>query len=430
MDMGSYEKAMWASDPMGPTRKDRASGAFYPYIPDKLSGTEISLSMDAARSCERAAVALSGLDVRSRYVTTAESLSHMLLRSEALSSSRIEGLEMNVRRLLEVEALNELGVSHRANSVEEEVLGNIEAMREAMNIGTRSEVMTLDDVLSMHAALLRHTRLAEYGGALRTTQNWIGGSWYNPLGARYVPPIAERVELLMTDLVSFLETSQLPVVATAAIAHAQLETIHPFVDGNGRTGRALVHAVLRRGGLSTRVVAPISLVLLALKGQYYEALESYRFDSNDESSRTISQTASSWIEFFCHAVQLACERACAYDERMMAVRGRWEAAVHPRLGSATQQLLDALPGNPVISVRSVVRITGKSYPAARAAVRMLEESGILVQTSKNRKSGLYAAREVLDEFTLYERALATSVGDTRMERPVRRVPQRPRNVSL
>ena len=423
--MGVYETAIWESDPLAPTRQDRTSGIYHPYIPDALCNTSISLSADAAGSCERAAVALAELDARARYVTAAESLSHVLLRSEALSSSRIEGLEMNVRRLLELEALIELDVPHRVDSKESEVLGTIEAMHEAIALGSRTDRMTTSDVCQMHDALLRDTRLKDVGGKFRTSQNWIGGSWYNPLGATYVPPRPEHVVPLMEDLVRFVNESQLPVLARAAIAHAQLETIHPFADGNGRCGRALIHAVLRANRMETRTVVPISLVLLTLRDQYYSALAAYRYDGHGEDGGAQSDAISHWVEFFCHAVCLACERAQEFEDGMVGLRHSWELRVRPRANSATSLLLDALPGNPVISVASAARLTNRSYPAARAAVRALEAEGILFQSSKNRKSGLYAAKEVLDAFTLYERSLATASGSTRLEHPARHVPQRP-----
>jgi hypothetical protein len=158
--------------------------------------------------------------------------------------------------------------------------------------------------------------------------------------------------------------------------------------------------------------------------QYYAGLESYRFDEGREP-RTLAEAASTWVEFFCFAVERACERADAFERSMEQLRVRWGELVRARSGSATELLLDALPGNPVVSIASAVRLTGRSYPAARGAVRALEEAGVLYQSSKNRKSGLYVAKDVIDEFTRYERALATVSGDTRQERPVRRVPQRP-----
>lgn len=109
-------------------------------------------------------------------------------------------------------------------------------------------------VVSIHQRLLTGTRLEEYAGQLRTTQNWIGGSDYNPCSAAFIPPPHEHVESLLEDLCAFCNSDSLPAVAQAAIAHAQFETIHPFVDGNGRTGRALIHVVLRRRGLAPRVL--------------------------------------------------------------------------------------------------------------------------------------------------------------------------------
>lgn len=423
--MGWYETAYWESDAEAPTRQDRMSGSYRPYHPDMIADASLSLSFEAVRACEQAALNLAEFDGAARYSSTAESLARILLRSEALSSSRIEGLEVNARRVLELEALEELGVQHRMDSTEAEVMGSIASMRTAIDEVSHKETIELDDILLMHRTLLQGTRLAEYGGMLRQTQNWIGGSWYHPLSAAYVPPAAELVKPLMEDVVAFINRSDVPAVALAAIAHAQFETIHPFVDGNGRTGRALVHVLLRRAGLCTRTIVPVSLVLSTRKQQYLSALEGYRFDNADAGSPCLDEAMSAWIEFFAHALNQACAQAMRFEGRIEDLRSRWQESVRPRKNSAAELLLDALPGNPVVSIASVARLTDRSYPAARGAVRQLEEREVLVQNSKNRKSGLYVAPEVLDEFTYYERALATESGDTRIEKPRRPVPQRP-----
>jgi len=116
-------------------------------------------------------------------------------------------------------------------------------------------------LLDFHQRLLAGTRLDAHAGAIRQEQNWIGGSSYNPCSAAFVPPPPEYVPDLLDDLCQFCNSDDIPAVAQAAIAHAQFDTIHPFVDGNGRTGRALIHLVLRRRGLATRVLPPVSLVL-------------------------------------------------------------------------------------------------------------------------------------------------------------------------
>ena len=422
--MGRYARAVWESDAEGPTRRDRLGGVYHPYVPDFIANSEPSLSMDAARACEEAAVALSELDARTRYMATAESLSRILLRSEAISSSRIEGLEMNAQRLLEIEALDELGVGHRTDAVEAQVLANLQAMQEGIEAAARSGFIALEDLLRLHKELLASSRMREYGGKLRQTQNWIGGSWYHPLSAAYVPPQPQLVPALMDDLVAFLNFSRLPAIATAAVAHAQMETIHPFADGNGRMGRAIVHMVLRRSGLCQHAVVPVSLVLATEKPTYVSALSDYRFDEDDPHELTMSEATSMWVEYFAHTLVRACGQARSFEERIGELRNSWQERVHPRADSATRLLLDVLVGNPVVSIASVVRLTGRSYPAARGAVRQLEGLGILVQSSKNRKSGLYVAREVLDEFTRYERSLATMSGDTRVEKPRRPVTQR------
>lgn len=167
-----------------------------------------------------------------------------------MASSRIEGLQVSAGRLLECEALDELGVPHRLDSAEAAVMANISLMRDAVASVSRMPRITVDALCDINRLLLQGSAVAERAGRLRTEQNWIGGNNVNPIGAAYVPPRPEHVPSLMDDLVSFCNSSPLPTLARAALAHAQLETIHPFVDGNGRTGRALIHIVLRRGGLS------------------------------------------------------------------------------------------------------------------------------------------------------------------------------------
>ncbi|HUP86050.1 MAG TPA: Fic family protein [Acidimicrobiales bacterium] len=121
--------------------------------------------------------------------------------------------------------------------------------------------MTVDGLLEMHEWLLSRTRLREHAGQIRSVQNWIGGSSFDPCSAAFVPPPFEQVEGVLADVCAFVNDDELPAVAQAAIAHSQFETIHPFVDGSGRTGRALIHAVLRRRGVAPRILPPISLVL-------------------------------------------------------------------------------------------------------------------------------------------------------------------------
>ena len=218
------------------------------------------LDGDVAADVADAESAIARLNVAATSLIDTEALARILLRAESVASSKIEGLEVGARRLLRAEAARGLGDAP-SDVTALEVLGNIDAMVAAIRSADEGEPMTIALLLDLHRRLLAGTRLEAHGGRLREVQNWIGGSDYNPCSAAFVPAPPELVEHLMVDLVAFSNSDTLPAVAQAAVAHAQFETIHPFVDGNGRTGRALIHLILRRRGLAPRVLPPVSLIL-------------------------------------------------------------------------------------------------------------------------------------------------------------------------
>lgn len=422
--MGRYESAYWLSDGWGASRRERASGTYHPYVPDTLLDSDIRLTAEAATAAVSAERAVAELNRTGTHLRNTEPLARLILRSEAIASSRIEGLEVGAGKLLEFEELSRLGVHLNPERVESAVLANVLAMTEGVEAMAEGGI-SVEAICAVNARLLAGSPLEEHGGKIRATQNWVGGNRVNPVGAAYVPPRPELVAPLMEDLAAFCEASPLPASAVAAIAHAQMETIHPFADGNGRTGRTLVHAVLRRRGIAPHVVPPVSLVLATDRDRYISNLVAYRTDDDDPSSPTRSDAASDWVEYFSDALFEACERAGSFEETLKRVEESWRNRLHPRAKSAADLLLGALLDNPVVTVGSAARLTGRSHEAARLAIASLVENGILVQSSKNRKSGIYVAREVIDAFTGYERSLAAPSGDTSIDKPVRRVPQRP-----
>jgi Fic family protein len=158
-----------------------------------------------------------------------------------------------------------------------EVLNNVDAMRWAVDSVATGDAITPAHVLEIHERLLAGTRLERSAGVVRREQNWIGGSSHNPCSAAFVPPPAEYVEDLLVDLCEFCNGDALPAVVQAAIAHAQFETIHPFIDGNGRTGRALIHVILKRRGLVCAALPPVSLVLATWSVDYVDGLTATRY---------------------------------------------------------------------------------------------------------------------------------------------------------
>jgi Fic family protein len=192
--------------------------------------------------------------------------SSILLRSESTASSRIEQLTASAKAI----ALAELGDERSSNA--SMIVSNVAAMDAAIALAD-----DLDEaaVIEMHTALLEHEH-PEWTGHWRNTQVWIGGGRFGPQRAMFVPPHHQRVAESMSDLMTFARRDDVPALVQAAIAHAQFETVHPFPDGNGRTGRALVHAMLRRRGVTRSVTVPISAGLLVDIGAYFDALGAYR----------------------------------------------------------------------------------------------------------------------------------------------------------
>jgi Fic family protein len=365
------------------------------------------------------------LNLEARSLPNSEALARILLRAEAVASSRIEGLEVGSRRLFKAQAARRIG--HEPSDVTAtEVLNNLEAMAWAIENLSRKKAVSREDLLAIHGRLLAGTRLEQYAGKIRSSQNWVGGSDYNPCSASFVPPPPEHVEQLLDDLCAFCNDDSLPAIAQAAIAHAQFETIHPFVDGNGRTGRALIHVVLRRRDLTPRVVPPVSLVLATWSTDYIEGLAATRYRGSGDSAAA-RDGLNRWLALFAAAMRRAVDDAELYEQRVREVQASWRARLgRVRSGSALELLIEALPGAPVLTAQSAAALIGRSDQAVNEAIPRLLEAGILSQTTIGRRNRAFEAPELIDAFTDLERRLASPDGDTRSSAPARPAPRRRR----
>ena len=423
--MARLETRHWAGDDRGLTRRDRRSCDYEVYIPDPLGGRRFVLDGDVAADVADAEAALARLDATAGALAHTEALARLLLRAEAVASSRIEGLEVGGRRLLRAQAARQLGEDPR-DITAVEVLGNIDAMHWATEAVPPGAEITVEIVMEAHRRLLAGTRLAEHGGHTRRVQNWIGGSDYNPCSAAFVPPPHELVDVLLADLAAFCNDDSLPAVAQAAIAHAQFETIHPFVDGNGRTGRALIHLVLRRRGLAPRVLPPVSLILATWPRDYVGGLTGTRYEGAPESEQARAGL-NRWIALFAGACRRAAADAGRFEEQVRALQDSWrERLGSMRRGSAAALLVSALPGAPLVTVTTASELIGRSFQATNQAIERLVGAGILSQVTLGRRNRAFEAPELIEEFTALERQLASPEGDTLASEPIRRVPRRHR----
>jgi Fic family protein len=410
----------------GLPRRDSRGCDYEAYVPDRLVGREISLSGATTADVTDAERAVERLNRETRSLVDSEAFARLLLRAEAVASSKIEGLEIGGRRLLEAQVTAALG-EEPSDITATEVLNNVKAMRWAIDSLADVEQITVDDLLGIHERLLAGTSLEQHAGELREQQNWIGGSSYNPCSAAFVPPPCDRVRGLLEDLCEFCNGEELPAIAQAALAHAQFETIHPFIDGNGRTGRALIHVILRRRGLAPVVVPPVSLVLATWSKDYVNGLTATRYRS-DASSQEAVDGLDYWVGVFAAAMTRAVAEAETHEQRVAEVQTAWrEALGKVRANSAVDILVNALPGAPVVTAQSAAALIGRSKQAVNEAIPRLVDAGVLTQTTIGRRNRAFEALDLINAFTDLERQLASPDGDRLQSPPKRRVPQRRRD---
>jgi Fic family protein len=415
----------WVTEAVpGVARRDRRSCDYEAYVPDSLTGRTLLFEGTTAADIVDAERAIAVFDAQASTLVDTEALARILLRAESVASSRIEGLEVGARRLLRAEAALDLG-EEPSDVTAAEILGNIDAMTSGVQQIGPGDRVTIETLLAFHRRLLQDTRLEAYGGRIRSEQNWIGGSDYNPCSARFVPPPPEYVGDLLDDLCSFCNDDSIPPVAQAAIAHSQFETIHPFVDGNGRTGRALIHFVLRRRGLTTRVLLPVSLVLATWAKDYVDGLQATRY-RGPASSAAARDGINLWVARFAAACLRAVADAASFEKRAQALQDEWRAALNPiRANSATDLLLGVLPGAPIITVNSAAALIGRTFSATNDAIGRVAEAQILRPVNVGRRNRAFEAPDVIEAFTALERQLASPSGNTRTSEPSRPVPYRP-----
>ena len=383
---GRYVDRTWEYDPTlyAPPRYRRAC-AYDAFIPDPLGTLSVSLSGEVMGVLSDAEQAIAELN-RAAAPELAP-LARLLLRTESIASSKVEGMQIDARTLARAEASQETG--RRVGPQAAEILANIEAMELAVERAAGAGAIAPDDLRDIHRVLLAHDDGTRHPGRFRDTQNWIGGNDYNPCGADFVPPPPEEVDALVADLCGFCNDDALPPLLQAAIAHAQLETIHPFVDGNGRTGRALVQVVLRRRGLSPVFVPPISVILAGDRDRYIAGLEGFREDRLGE-----------WAEQFASAAAAAAQLADRYRGYVAELQNRWRAALrsasNPRADAAAWAVIDVLPGHPIVTVPVAVAATGRSRPAVGAGIEELQAVGVLLPLTSSTRNRTWEADGLLD----------------------------------
>jgi Fic family protein len=385
---GQYVSALWEPAFAQSGRKG-AAGRYRAFVPDPVGDFEPELSASTSALSERAGAAVRDLNASEAELLPLEGLGRQLLRSEALASSAIEGLQLSHRRLARAEVEGRAG-----DFLAQEVLGNARAMEEAVRIGREARDLSVDDVRAIHRALATAPPLDRIAGQIRESQGWIGGA--SPVHAAFVPPPHDRVPGLMSDLCEFMNRDDVSPVAQAAIAHAQFETIHPFGDGNGRVGRCLIHVLFERRGVAPRYVPPVSLVLGANKDAYIAGLEDFRADEVDR-----------WVAQFARAVEIAAEQAKGFSAEVADLQAEWIRRAQPMRADATARaLVGHLPSYPIVTAAIAEKVTGRSRVAAINGLDHLARAGILTRCRNQRRGDSWEAKELFSLLDRFEESVS------------------------
>ena len=367
-----YEEHPWETDPdRGSSRRRRllARGPYEAAVAPEIAGLDPAIDSRTQALAEAATVEMVRFDAELGQDTTP--FAALLLRSESASSSQIENLTAGARKI----ALAQLGDTSSTNA--SLIASNVKALQAAIDL---SEDLSAQNIAVMHHALLNASD-GNIAGEYRDAQNWIRGN--SPHNAEFVPPHPDRVMPAIDDLVAFMQRDDIPALAQAAIAHAQFETIHPFADGNGRTGRAIVSALLRAKGVTENVTVPVSSGLLTDTRLYFDALGAYR---EGDIQPIVERFAESAVRAVDNGRQLAAD--------IEAI----EASYRERLADgplSVRKVLDLIPREPALTAEMVAEQTGTSLATAYRAVERLEEAGVLASAGKIRGTRVWVAPEII-----------------------------------
>jgi Fic family protein len=370
----------WQQSYRGGAKADRMLREVKVSLPPMIAEQPLSIDSKLAAHLESAMQEITALDAA--HGSNLGALDMLLLRTESVASSKIEAVEASLddyARALHGIRSNPSAVSMAAATT---------ALATMVDNVARTNPIELTALTAAHRVLMQDDAAeVRYAGRLRDMQNWIGGSHYSPRSALYVPPPPDTVKDYLDDLLAFANRDDLPALVQAALAHAQFESIHPFTDGNGRIGRALINTVLRRRRATTRVVIPIASALVARRDHYFGLLDSYRRGEIEPLLTTFADSA----------------RIAAAESRITAVRlqeisAEWRAMVgNVRSSSATVKLLALLPTRPILSSEDACALMDAPRSSVFAAISRLAAADVLRPLTDRKRNQVWGASLILDE---------------------------------
>lgn len=356
-------------------------GGYRAFVPKPLPvDPAIAIDYQLADLLSEANRALGRLDGSAEILPNPDLFVAMYVRKEAIMSSQIEGTQASLEDVLSYEAISE---RRELSTSVREVINHIDAMNEgieklkALPIGGRL-------LKELHQILMRGVRGKEKSpGEFRKSQNWIGPPGCDVFDATFVPPPENKVGKAMSDLEKYLKNdTSTPILIKCGLVHAQFETIHPFLDGNGRLGRLLMTLLLCEQQVIARPLLYLSAYYKQHRGEYYDQLQKVR-DTGDWES---------WLKFFLKGIWSVSEEAFATARQILAMREEHRERILEKVHSPAKGLilLDHLFEGPMVDINEIARRLRVTYPAASNLVKDLQEQGLLREVTGQRRNRLFA----------------------------------------
>jgi Fic family protein len=362
------------------------------FVPHALPPADPPVLVDAALSLRLRAAeqALVRLELTGEMVPSLDWFLYAFVRKEAVLSSQIEGTQATLVDLLTFEAQGGAEQSAAPNADVEEVCNYLDALAyaRAQLDDPKGLPLSMRLLSETHQRLMRGVRGAEkLPGEVRGSQNWIGGS--RPGNAAYVPPPPHALGEVLGAFEKYLHADDaLPPLVRAGLLHAQFETIHPYLDGNGRIGRMLVTLLLEHWKLLTKPLLYLSLFLKRHREHYYRRLNAVRVDGDWEG----------WLNFFLDGVATIADEAVASARELFALVAvdRTRVLAHEGMSVVGLRLFELLPRHPVVTVASVMKLVETTKPTAGRAIELLVAAGVLVETTGKKRDRSFMYRSYLD----------------------------------
>ncbi|MGH8137395.1 MAG: Fic family protein [Terriglobia bacterium] len=361
------------------------------FVPHPLPVTDPPIQLEGRLAVQLVAAeqALARLDLAAQMVPSMDWFLYAFVRKEAILSSQIEGIQATLVDLLEFES----GEERAATPDIADVCNYVEALKyaRAQIVSPKGLPLSMRLLNETHRLLMRGVRGASKApGEVRRTQNWIGGS--RPGNAAFVPPPPNQLPKALAALEKYIHGSdKLPPLIRAGLLHVQFETIHPYLDGNGRIGRLLISLLLEHWKLLSQPLLYLSLFFKRHHTEYYRRLSIVRAEGDWEG----------WLDFFLDGIATVGEEAVTSARELFAtVAADRELVLNEAAASvAALRLFELLPGRPIVTVAAVMRLLTTTKPTAGRAIASLEAAGVLVETTGRRRDRSFAYRKYLDRLS-------------------------------